>query len=163
MWNSDDIDCLRRAREALELSQDPSTRIGAVLAGIDYNAKHRIIGVNRLPPGVKRNLATIDREARYRVIVHAEMDVLMTAARAGYATIGSTLYLMARDQATGDYWGSAPCTNCCKHVIAAGIKRVVTVKAGELPARWVADIAVTREWLEEAGIAYEEIPYGTLD
>lgn len=50
-------------------------------------------------------------------IVHAEMDALLSCARAGITTIGSTLYCT-----------TFPCHNCAKHIIASGIKKVFYVE-----------------------------------
>lgn len=49
--------------------------------------------------------------------VHAEMAALMSCARSGAATVGGTLYCT-----------TFPCHNCAKHIIAAGITRVVYVE-----------------------------------
>ncbi len=48
--------------------------------------------------------------------VHAEMDALTDAARRGVAVEGATLYTT-----------TFPCHNCARHVIAAGIVRVVFI------------------------------------
>lgn len=50
-------------------------------------------------------------------IVHAEMDALLACARAGISTREATLYVT-----------TFPCHNCAKHIVAAGIKRVVFVE-----------------------------------
>lgn len=50
-------------------------------------------------------------------IVHAEMDALLSCARAGITTIDSTLYCT-----------TFPCHNCAKHIIASGIKKVLYVE-----------------------------------
>jgi deoxycytidylate deaminase len=61
--------------------------------------------------------------------VHAEMDALLTCARSGISPRGGTLYST-----------TFPCHNCAKHIVHAGICRVVYVepypksKAGELYA-----------------------------
>lgn len=49
--------------------------------------------------------------------VHAEMDALLSCSREGIKTIGATLYCT-----------TFPCHNCAKHIINAGIKRVVYVE-----------------------------------
>lgn len=49
--------------------------------------------------------------------VHAEMSALLSAARAGVSVRGATLYST-----------TFPCHNCAKHIIAAGIARVVFVE-----------------------------------
>ena len=48
--------------------------------------------------------------------VHAEMESLLACARSGVSTAGGTLYTT-----------TFPCHNCAKHVVAAGIVRVVYV------------------------------------
>jgi deoxycytidylate deaminase len=58
-------------------------------------------------------LRTID----YVRAVHAEMAALTEAARHGISTAGATLY-------TTTY----PCHDCAKHIVSAGIKRVVYVE-----------------------------------
>src|SRR5262249_43222242 len=52
--------------------------------------------------------------------VHAEMDAMLSCGRAGIDTIGSTLFST-----------TFPCHNCAKHIIAAGVKRVVYIEPYE--------------------------------
>jgi len=47
-------------------------------------------------------------------VIHAEMNALMFAAKQGISTNGATMYVT-----------HSPCINCAKHIIQAGIKRVV--------------------------------------
>jgi deoxycytidylate deaminase len=49
--------------------------------------------------------------------VHAEMDTLLTCARNGQPTAGTTLYTT-----------TFPCHNCTRHIVTAGISRVVYVE-----------------------------------
>lgn len=53
----------------------------------------------------------------YGRVVHAEMEALLNCARNGTATRGSTLYCT-----------TFPCHNCAKHIVAAGVKRVVYIE-----------------------------------
>ncbi len=53
----------------------------------------------------------------YGRVVHAEMEALLSCARCGASAAGATLYCT-----------TFPCHNCAKHIIAAGIKRVVYVE-----------------------------------
>ncbi|TYQ02676.1 UNVERIFIED_ORG: deoxycytidylate deaminase [Zoogloea ramigera] len=50
-------------------------------------------------------------------VVHAEMEALLSCGRAGIPTAGAILYCT-----------TFPCHNCAKHIIAAGIERVVYVE-----------------------------------
>lgn len=50
--------------------------------------------------------------------VHAEMDALLSACRSpGGSTVGATVYVTTQ-----------PCHNCVKHLIAAGVERVVYIE-----------------------------------
>ncbi|WP_171962349.1 anti-phage dCTP deaminase [Bordetella trematum] len=53
----------------------------------------------------------------YGRVVHAEMEALLCSARNGISTRGSILY-------TTTY----PCHNCAKHIVAAGLKKVVYIE-----------------------------------
>lgn len=50
-------------------------------------------------------------------ITHAEMSALADAARLGRSTSGATIYVT-----------TFPCHNCAKHLIAAGITRIVYIE-----------------------------------
>jgi cytidine deaminase len=56
----------------------------------------------------------------YGRVVHAEMDALTSCARNHLSTLGATLYCT-----------TFPCHNCAKHIIAAGISRVVYIEPYE--------------------------------
>jgi deoxycytidylate deaminase len=53
----------------------------------------------------------------YGRAVHAEMEALFSCARPGVSTRGATLFST-----------TFPCHNCAKHIVAAGIERVVYVE-----------------------------------
>jgi deoxycytidylate deaminase len=53
----------------------------------------------------------------YGRAVHAEMEALLSCARSGVSPRGGTLYST-----------TFPCHNCAKHIVAAGLKRVVYVE-----------------------------------
>jgi len=50
-------------------------------------------------------------------VVHAEMEALLCCSRNGLSTVGTTLYCT-----------TFPCHNCAKHIVAAGVSRVVYVE-----------------------------------
>lgn len=52
--------------------------------------------------------------------VHAEMAAIVSAARNGYSVMGSVLYTL-----------TFPCHVCARHIVAAGIKRVVYIEPYE--------------------------------
>lgn len=53
----------------------------------------------------------------YGRVVHAEMEAILSCARVGVSTVGSTLYCT-----------TFPCHNCAKHIIASGVMKVVYVE-----------------------------------
>lgn len=59
----------------------------------------------------------IDDLTEFGRVVHAEMDALLSCARTGISTHGATLYAT-----------TFPCHNCAKHIVAAGISRVVFIE-----------------------------------
>lgn len=56
----------------------------------------------------------------YGRVVHAEMDALTSCSRSNISSEGATLYCT-----------TFPCHNCAKHIVAAGIKRVVYIEPYE--------------------------------
>lgn len=62
-------------------------------------------------------LSKINDITEYGRVVHAEMDALLTCARNNISSRGATLFAT-----------TFPCHNCAKHIIAAGIERVVYVE-----------------------------------
>ena len=54
----------------------------------------------------------------YGRAVHAEMEAIISCARTGVSTVGATLFCT-----------TFPCHNCAKHIVDAGIERVVFVEA----------------------------------
>lgn len=59
----------------------------------------------------------IDDLTEFGRVVHAEMEALLCCARNSISTHGATLYCT-----------TFPCHNCAKHIIAAGIERVVYIE-----------------------------------
>lgn len=53
----------------------------------------------------------------YGRVVHAEMEALLSCSRSGVSTVGATLYCT-----------TFPCHNCAKHIVAAGLDRVVYIE-----------------------------------
>lgn len=63
------------------------------------------------------NESKIKNITEYGRVVHAEMEALMSCARGNIGTRNAQLYCT-----------TFPCHNCAKHIIAAGIKKVVYVE-----------------------------------
>ncbi len=92
-------------------SKDPNTQVGGLIVTPDHQVAG---GYNGLPFGIKEWLERWERPTKYRLVIHAEMNALLSAAKSGVQLRGSTLYITMM-----------PCSNCALHVIQAGVKRVV--------------------------------------
>lgn len=122
-------------------SKDPSTKVGAVIA--DDN-KIISIGYNGLPSSIPDYPSILDdRQEKYKYIIHAEMNCILTAS---CSLKGFTLYT----------YPFLPCTNCASMVIQSGIKRVVSFQC--IDERWKKRIEDSRKFFEMASV--EILEYG---
>lgn len=133
---------MRLAREISTWSRDPSTKIGAVIV----NDERRILatGYNGFPRGIDDNEERLnDREQKYSLIVHGEMNALMNALYSGVSVKGATIYV----------WGLPICAECTKNVIQAGIARVVITYPERAPEKWQAQWNnISKPMYQEAGV-----------
>lgn len=128
------------------MSKDPSTQVGAVIVGPDR--EFISAGFNGFPRGIEDSVKRLnDRDTKLKLIVHAEMNAILAAARNGVRLKGATMYVTM-----------PPCVRCSVEAIQTGISQIVAVNA-EVPERWKADFGLSREILFEAGIRYREIPH----
>ena len=67
------------------------------------------------PKAIRGSL--VGNVTEYGRMVHAEMNAMSDAARLGRSLKGSTIFVT-----------TYPCHNCAKHLIAAGIERIVFVE-----------------------------------
>ena len=137
------------------MSKDPLTKVGAVIVGPGRSILSA--GFNGLPRGVADTEARLcDRDVKLKLIVHAEMNAVLAAARLGVRLDGTTLYLAATDD-SGMVWGGPPCTRCAVELIQAGIAEIVSHPVKAVPSRWHADLAVSRDLLAEVEMLYREV------
>ena len=95
-------------------SKDPSRQIGAVVVG--DSGQILSIGYNGFPRGINDDERLHDRETKYSLVVHAEMNVIYNATFNGVSLDGASLYV----------YGLPVCSECAKGIIQKGIKEVVT-------------------------------------
>ena len=117
-------------------SKDPSTKVGAVIV----SPANRVIslGFNGLPPYVPDNPETLDnREEKYKWIIHAEQNALLTAKQ---DLTGSTIYTFP----------FGPCSQCSSAIIQAGIMRVVFPKCQD--SRWSDKIEESKKFFSLANV-----------
>lgn len=133
------------ARHISTWSKDPSRQIGAVAVG----SKGQILaqGFNGFPRGINDSVSRLmNREEKYKYVVHAEMNVIFNASFNGVSLSGSDLYV----------YGLPVCNECAKGIIQVGIKHVYILTYGdkEIPDIWKESWARTKAMLEEAGVGF---------
>lgn len=143
------------ALENARMSKDPATQAGAVIVGPDREV--RSMGYNGLPRGIADTPERLqNKDLKRSLIVHAEMNAILNAARIGVSTRGCTLYLALTDE-TGQVWGGAPCTRCTVEIIQAGITQVVAKPFKNQTSYWTDSVEQARALLQEAQVQYREI------
>ena len=136
---------LKLAEEVASWSKDPSRKIGAVAVG----AKGQVLaqGFNGFPRGIDGSIERYnDRERKYELVVHAEMNVIYNATYSGVSLDGADLYVT----------GLPVCSECAKGIVQVGIKRVI-MRDMEIPESWLASWHKTQEIFNEAKILFEFI------
>ena len=134
---------LELARQVSLWSKDPSSKIGCVAVG----SKGQVLaqGYNGFPRGIADDDARLlDRETKYKYVVHAEMNCIYNASYNGVSLDGATLFVH----------GLPVCSECAKGIIQVGIKRII-MPMQEVPESWLRSWNFTKELFDEAGIQYE--------
>jgi len=156
MPNKWDTHFLDLALHHAMLSKDPSTRVGAVIIGPERELISA--GFNGFPRGIADTPERLnDRELKLQLVVHAEMNAALAAAKLGLRIKGCTMYLVAQDVITKEIWGGPPCTRCTTQLIQCGLSAVVSYPIRTVPSRWEGDLQLARSILAEAGVMFREI------
>jgi dCMP deaminase len=117
-------------------SKDPSTKVGAVITDSD----NRIIsvGYNGFPKDIHDYQEMLnDRETKYNMIIHGEMNAILFANR---SLLDCTLYT----------YPFMPCPRCASIIIQSRIKRVVSYKNSI--DRWEKDLKLSRWLFKQANV-----------
>ena len=109
MLNKLDKVFINIAKETSTLSHCVRSKVGAVLVK-DGNIIS--FGYNGTPSGMDNSCEENDITLPH--VIHAEINVILKAAKTGNSVDGSTLYLTL-----------SPCIDCSKVILQSGIKRVV--------------------------------------
>mgnify|MGYP003317862204 CR=1 FL=1 len=116
---------------------------------ISCNARPAFKGYNGFPRGiVDAHSRLLDKETKYKYIVHAEMNCIYNAAYQGSCLVGSTMYVH----------GLPVCHECAKGIIQSGIIRVVSPKIKEptvIAMKWKQSMKLTMDLFTEVGIRYD--------
>lgn len=122
-------------------SKDPSTKVGAIIA--DGGNRIVSVGYNGLPAYVQDDQEILNnREEKYKFIIHAEMNALLTAAK---DVVGYTVYT----------YPFLPCPNCASMLIQAGIMRVVSYRC--LNDQWMDRLADSKTIFNKASVDVLEL------
>ena len=84
---------------------------------------------------------------KYKMIVHAEMNLIYNAADNGVSLKGSTVYVV----------GLPACRDCAKGLIQVGVERVVMPMREDLDDKWSVSCADAQSFFDEAGVKWEWI------
>lgn len=109
------------------MSRDPSTHVGAVLVRGDMIIS---TGYNDLVRGMEHKAEYYERPLKYSLIVHAEANCLLNAARTGVSTIGASIVCT-----------HSPCSACCRAALQAGIEMIYYREELD-PVRWADDLKI---------------------
>lgn len=125
-------------------SKDPSSQIGAVAVG-----KHGQIlstGYNGFPRGVADDHRLDDKETKYSLTVHAELNCLLNAALSGISLENSKLYV----------FGLPMCSDCAKSIAQSGVSEVIMPKnaINTDKSKWVESWKLSSSILNECGVKY---------
>lgn len=135
---------IKLAKEVATWSKDPSTKVGCVLV-----RDRRVIstGYNGFPKNIGDDLNRLyNREQKYEITVHAEVNAVTTAALHGVSTENCTAYVTFN-----------PCSRCAAVLINAGITEVFAADSGDIPTRWLDNFITASKLLAEAGVKYSVI------
>jgi deoxycytidylate deaminase len=89
-----------------------------VTLGHDPNHRRRDEILDRISTQDSFVKGMIKNLIEYHRAVHAEMETLISCARKGISTVDATLYAT-----------TYPCHNCAKHLLNAGVKKIVYIQA----------------------------------
>jgi len=131
------------AKEISTWSKDPSTQVGAIVVGCDGQILSQ--GFNGFPRGIKDSEERLNnRERKYELIVHAEMNAIYNASLNGVSLKDSTLYV----------YGLPICNECAKGIIQVGIKKVVAMRPEKYNIAWEESINNASNLFTEAEVMY---------
>lgn len=136
-----------------QMSKDPNTGVGAVIVGVGNEILST--GFNGLPRYIEDSDERLNnRDVKHDLIIHAEMNAIISAARNGARIVGGRLYVMCYDKIEQKAWGTAPCVRCASHLIQAGISTVVFGVTGYKPVKdWDKAHEMSLPLFTEAGIS----------
>jgi dCMP deaminase len=122
-------------------SPDPSSKIGAIATS---NENLPLAwGWNAFPRKITSIAeCEVDRETKYKFVIHAEANTIYNATRGNVSLLGSTFYV----------YGIPPCIECAKAIIQVGAIRVVSLARRETSQAWLDSYQESVKLFREVGI-----------
>lgn len=133
-----DLRFLELAKFISNWSLDPSTKVGAVITDKDNRVVS--VGYNGFPKGISDDHRLDNRETKYQIIVHGEINAIMFANK---NLRDCTLYTYPFE----------PCPRCAGIIIQSGIKKIIAPI--NTIDRWENDFKLSRQLFNEANIKIE--------
>ena len=135
---------IRMANLIATWSKDPSSQIGCVVV---KDNKVLATGYNGFPKGILDDPERLsDRQIKYGLMVHAEMNAIYNAAFHGVSLLGATMYVA----------GLPVCSECAKGILSVGVKRIV-MDGDPNNERWADSWSKTEKMFRESKVEYEFI------
>jgi len=126
-------------------SKDPSTNVGCVIIGPDREI--RSTGFNGFPRGIKDSSERMgNRDTKYKLVVHAEMNAVLHAARIGVSLKGCTVYTTFPS-----------CSQCAIALVQAGLIEAVYPMDLDIPDRWKTSLLLGEQILTESGMRVRQV------
>ena len=130
------------AKKVATKSKDNSTKVGAII--VDSKFRPVSFGYNGFARGVDDTPERLNnRELKYKMIVHAELNAALFAKR-------------DLDDCTLYTYPFMPCSNCAAAMINAGITRCVSYENAN--PRWIESFKLTQQMFKEAGVILDLYP-----
>ena len=122
--------------EVAKKSKDPSTKVGAIIVYPDNGICST--GFNGFARGVKEDDQERweNREIKYPMVVHGEVNSILNAARHGHNVSGCKIYVP---------WH--PCSACANAIVQSGIGEVI------MDGNFKEDLKLMKRWAKEHELA----------
>lgn len=127
---------LEMAKLVSTWSKDPSTKVGAVIVDSDNTVIS--VGFNGLPRRIQDTEQRLtNRDVKLKIIIHAEINAIITAKR---PLNGTTIYT----------YPFMSCSQCAGMIIQSGICRHISYKTNN--ERWKDSFDLALEMFDEARV-----------
>ena len=141
--NKWDLRFIEAAKTVAKWSPDPSSQVGAI--AVSQQNLPLSWGWNAFTRKSRLNESEVERELKYKLIVHAEMNAIYNASRESVCLLNSTFYI----------FGIPPCVECAKGLVQVGAKRIVSVCYSNVAKSWLDSYEEAKQLFNEALIYHE--------